>query len=60
MLNRLGMVTGYSDNSFQPEKERSRGAAAKIIVSLLRGSDSLRAGPLTSPVLDGISGCLTA
>ena len=40
VLNRLGIITGYSDGSFQPKKELTRGAAAKIIVSLLIGTDA--------------------
>ncbi|MCI8802006.1 MAG: hypothetical protein HFG01_01515 [Oscillibacter sp.] len=40
VLNRLGIITGYSDGSFQPKKELTRGAAAKIIVSLLIGTEA--------------------
>ena len=40
VLNRLGIITGYSDGSFQPEGELTRGAAAKIIVSLLIGPEA--------------------
>jgi hypothetical protein len=40
VLNRLGIITGYTDGSFQPKKELTRGAAAKIIVSLLIGTEA--------------------
>ncbi len=40
VLNRIGIITGYSDGSFQPKKELTRGAAAKIIVSLMIGSEA--------------------
>ena len=40
VLNRIGVITGYDDGSFQPAKELTRGAAAKIIVSLLIGPEA--------------------
>ena len=40
VLNRIGIITGYTDGSFQPKKELTRGAAAKIIVSLMIGSEA--------------------
>ncbi len=40
VLNRIGIITGYDDGSFQPTKELTRGAAAKIIVSLLIGPEA--------------------
>ena len=40
VLNRIGVITGYDDGSFQPTKELTRGAAAKIIVSLLIGPEA--------------------
>ena len=40
VLNRIGIITGYDDGSFQPKKELTRGAAAKIIVSLLIGPEA--------------------
>ena len=48
VLNRIGVITGYSDGSFQPETELTRGAAAKIIVSLMIGPDAAAALPNTS------------
>ena len=42
VLNRLGIVTGYADQTFRPHDGLSRGAAAKIIVSLLLGSDAAK------------------
>jgi len=41
VLNRLGIITGYADQTFRPLDGLSRGAAAKIIVSLLLGSDAV-------------------
>ncbi|MCI8690876.1 MAG: S-layer homology domain-containing protein, partial [Oscillibacter sp.] len=40
VLNRLGIITGYSEGDFRPEGELTRGAAAKIIVSLLIGPEA--------------------
>ena len=40
VLNRIGVITGYEDGSFRPEGELTRGAAAKIIVSLLIGPEA--------------------
>jgi len=48
VLNRIGVITGYPDGSFQPETELTRGAAAKIIVSLMIGPDAAAALPNTS------------
>ncbi len=53
VLNRIGIITGYEDGSFRPETELTRGAAAKIIVSLMIGPEA--AGNLsnsTSPYPD--------
>ena len=48
VLNRIGVITGYEDGSFQPETELTRGAAAKIIVSLMIGPDAAAALPNTN------------
>ena len=48
VLNRIGVITGYDDGTFRPETELTRGAAAKIIVSLMIGPDSANALPNTS------------
>lgn len=40
VLNKLGIITGYEDGSFKPTGALTRGAAAKIIVSLMIGSDA--------------------
>ncbi len=48
VLNRIGVITGYPDGSFQPETELTRGAAAKIIVSLMIGPDAAAALPNTN------------
>ena len=40
VLNRLGIITGYSEGDFRPEGELTRGAAAKIIASLLIGPEA--------------------
>ena len=48
VLNRIGVITGYSDGSFRPETELTRGAAAKIIVSLLIGPDAANNLTITS------------
>jgi len=40
VLNKLGIITGYEDGSFNPTGSLTRGAAAKIIVSLMIGSDA--------------------
>nr|WP_325212640.1 S-layer homology domain-containing protein [uncultured Oscillibacter sp.] len=45
VLNRIGIITGYEDGSFRPETELTRGAAAKIIVSLMIGPDAASALP---------------
>jgi len=37
VLNKLGIITGYEDGSFKPTGALTRGAAAKIIVSLMIG-----------------------
>ena len=37
VLNKLGIITGYEDGSFNPTGSLTRGAAAKIIVSLMIG-----------------------
>lgn len=40
VLNKLGIITGYEDGSFKPAGALTRGAAAKIIVSLMIGSEA--------------------
>ena len=45
VLNRIGIITGYEDGSFRPETELTRGAAAKIIVSLMIGPEAASALP---------------
>ena len=53
VLNKLGIITGYSEGDFRPEGELTRGAAAKILVSLLIGPDAAAAlGNETSPYPD--------
>ena len=53
VLNRIGIITGYEDGSFRPETELTRGAAAKIIVSLMIGPEAASALPNdTSPYPD--------
>jgi len=53
VLNRIGIITGYDDGSFRPETELTRGAAAKIIFSLLIGPKAASALPNgTSPYPD--------
>ena len=57
VLNRIGIITGYEDGSFRPETELTRGAAAKIIVSLMIGPEAASALPNdTSPYPAGTSG----
>ena len=53
VLNRLGIITGYSEGDFRPEGELTRGAAAKIIVSLLIGPEAANnVSPTTAPYKD--------
>ena len=40
VLNKLGIITGYEDGSFKPTGALTRGAAAKIIVSLMIGAEA--------------------
>jgi hypothetical protein len=40
VLNKIGVITGYTDGSFKPAASLTRGAAAKIIVSLMIGPDA--------------------
>lgn len=40
VLNKLGIITGYENGSFKPTGALTRGAAAKIIVSLMIGSEA--------------------
>ena len=40
VLNKLGIITGYEDGTFKPTGALTRGAAAKIIVSLMIGSEA--------------------
>jgi hypothetical protein len=43
VLNKLGIITGYEDGSFKPTGALTRGAAAKIIVSMMIGADAASA-----------------
>ena len=43
VLNKLGIITGYPDGSFKPTGSLTRGAAAKIIVSMMIGADAASA-----------------
>lgn len=43
VLNKLGIITGYEDGSFKPTGDLTRGAAAKIIVSMMIGADAASA-----------------
>ena len=43
VLNKLGIIAGYEDGSFNPTASLTRGAAAKIIVSMMIGSDAAKA-----------------
>ncbi|MCI2056289.1 MAG: S-layer homology domain-containing protein, partial [Oscillibacter sp.] len=43
VLNKLGVITGYEDGSFNPTGSLTRGAAAKIIVSMMIGADAASA-----------------
>ncbi len=53
VLNRLGIITGYSEGDFRPEGELTRGAAAKIIASLLIGPEAANnLTPTTAPFKD--------
>ena len=53
VLNRLGIITGYSEGDFRPEGELTRGAAAKIIASLLLGPEAAEnLSPTTAPFKD--------
>ena len=40
VLNKIGIITGYEDGSFKPTGALTRGAAAKIIVSLMIGPEA--------------------
>ncbi len=40
VLNKLGIITGYEGGDFKPAGALTRGAAAKIIVSLMIGSEA--------------------
>lgn len=70
VLNKLGIITGYEDGSFKPTGALTRGAAAKIIVSLMIGSDAANAltvaaapytdVPVTNTFAAVISYCKTA
>lgn len=48
VLNRLGIIIGFEDGYFHPDWMLTRGSAAKIIVSLLLGSDA--AGAMNNDV----------
>jgi len=70
VLNKVGVITGYEDGSFKPTGALTRGAAAKIIVSLMIGADaasslSVTAAPykdvpVTNTFASVISYCKTA
>ena len=70
VLNKLGIITGYEDGSFKPTNNLTRGAAAKIIVSLMIGSEAASAltvnaapykdVPVTNTFAAVISYCKTA
>ncbi|WP_293010189.1 MULTISPECIES: S-layer homology domain-containing protein [unclassified Oscillibacter] len=70
VLNKLGIITGYEGGDFKPAGALTRGAAAKIIVSLMIGSEaaaSLQVAaapykdvPVTNTFAAVISYCKTA
>lgn len=70
VLNKIGIITGYEDGSFKPAGALTRGAAAKIIVSLMIGSEAASAlsvtaapykdVPVTNTFAGVISYCKTA
>jgi len=70
VLNKLGIITGYEGGDFKPTGALTRGAAAKIIVSLMIGADaasSLQVSaapykdvPVTNTFAAVISYCKTA
>ena len=70
VLNKLGIITGYEDGSFKPTGSLTRGAAAKIIVSLMIGPEAAAAltvtgapykdVPVTNTFAAVISYCKTA
>ncbi|WP_312613415.1 S-layer homology domain-containing protein [Oscillibacter sp.] len=70
VLNKLGIITGYEGGDFKPAGALTRGAAAKIIVSLMIGSEaaaSLQVSaapykdvPVTNTFAAVISYCKTA
>ncbi|WP_294852933.1 S-layer homology domain-containing protein [uncultured Oscillibacter sp.] len=70
VLNKLGIITGYEGGDFKPTGALTRGAAAKIIVSLMIGSEaagSLQVAaapykdvPVTNTFAAVISYCKTA
>lgn len=70
VLNKLGIITGYEGGDFKPTGALTRGAAAKIIVSLMIGSEaasSLQVSaapykdvPVTNTFAAVISYCKTA
>lgn len=57
MLNALGIITGYEDGSFKPEKTVSRGEAAKMIFSIRNNgsinADSFKTAPTTFTDISG-------
>ncbi|WP_312938560.1 S-layer homology domain-containing protein [Oscillibacter sp.] len=70
VLNKIGIITGYEGGDFKPTGALTRGAAAKIIVSLMIGSEaaaSLQVAaapykdvPVTNTFAAVISYCKTA
>ena len=70
VLNKIGIITGYEDGSFKPTNNLTRGAAAKIIVSLMIGAEAASAltvnaapykdVPVTNAFAAYISYCKTA
>lgn len=57
MLNALGIITGYEDGSFKPEKTVSRAEAAKMIFSIRNNgsinADSFKTAPTTFTDISG-------
>ena len=53
VISELGVVDGYSDNSFRPDNLLTRGAAAKIICNLILGPTTANAlSASTAPFKD--------
>jgi hypothetical protein len=47
VIGTLGVVDGYEDESFKPDAELTRGAAAKIICNMILGPTTAKALPAT-------------